>query len=403
MHARTSTGVRSSTFKSPSRWVASLNQVTPYMTLRLKGRITGPLQSGEMLLQQCNDKVDDIARKTIDIHQIMIISQGAGSKDIEPLEPEVARSNRYKGQSSEENIQTENRIPGDAHRTIGSEDSHISMKEEKLHRPASPFEADKDAEDLLRPLNALIEQISCFIADSLCDRGSSISSKELEDVLNELICYIGPWLCDELRSKLSTKPANDRLMITQLVLQSGLVNACSHIINHGFPPSNDTTLSRTHRDTVETGQAVADTQKAQPPTYIATSQSECYEVNQRYLTRIALQLITAVGGSLESGGALPPRQSDVLDEIVKKSLKLHKAISEAATSMNLVTYTIPPSTDFDHSQMENTEEGGNETTQDTVICTLEMGLRCRKRNENSSEEWDLAIKTKVILASTLDV
>ncbi|KAM6489446.1 hypothetical protein JOM56_015079 [Amanita muscaria] len=160
----------------------------------LVGRITGPLQSGEMLLQQCNDKVDDIARKTIDIHQI--ISQRAGSKDIEPLEPEVARSNRYKGQ----------RIPGDAHRTIGSEDSHISMKEEKLHRPASPFEADKEAEDLVKPLNALIEQISCFIADSLCDRGSSISSKELEDVLNELICYIGPWLCDKLRNPSVSQP-----------------------------------------------------------------------------------------------------------------------------------------------------------------------------------------------------
>ncbi|KIL61938.1 hypothetical protein M378DRAFT_13147 [Amanita muscaria Koide BX008] len=356
-------------------------------------RLNARLEELSKLLQQLNDKVDVIARNTGDINQI--IGQGARSKDMRPSEAEVARSNPYKGHSSEGNTQTGNRIPGNADRTTGSKDSQINMKEE--NRPASPFEGKSDAsliaeaEDLVRMLNAHVDQASCAIADLVCHRESPISSKESEDVLNELCC-IEPLLCNKLRSKLSTEHASDRLMITRTVLQSGLINACSHIINNGSPPSDGATLSRTHSDTAEKGQTVAD-----------TSQNECCEIYRKYLARIALKLITAMGGSLESGGALLPRHSDVFDETVKATLTLYKSVSEAATSMNLVTYTIPPSTDFDHSQMENTEEGGNETTQDTVICTLEMGLRCRKRNENSSEEWDLAIKTKVILASTLDV
>ncbi|KIL64011.1 hypothetical protein M378DRAFT_78868 [Amanita muscaria Koide BX008] len=155
----------------------------------------------------------------------------------------------------------------------------------------------------------------------------------------------------------------------------------------------------------EAGQAVADTWKALARTY-TTSQSESWEANRKYLTGITLKLITAVGGSLEGGGALPPQYNEKLEDIVKKALELHRIVSRDVVSMELVTYTIPCDAEFDPSRMENTEGGGDETgstTQDTVICTLEMGLQCRKRKENGSEEdWGVTMKAKVVLASTLE-
>ena len=98
--------------------MAPLDQVTPYMTLCLEGQaiadtwralarnhmgvhndqleankkyleevllkliiaVSGSPQSGETLLQQCHEKVDDIARKAIGIHRV--ISQETRSTDL---------------------------------------------------------------------------------------------------------------------------------------------------------------------------------------------------------------------------------------------------------------------------------------------------------------------------------
>ncbi|KIL64026.1 hypothetical protein M378DRAFT_163740 [Amanita muscaria Koide BX008] len=285
-----------------------------------------------------------------------------------------------------------------------SADSQISM----LAPPTIVNKADSisvaEVVEVLKMLNAYIEQAASHIADSLTCRESS--SEETEDALNELIDYIGPWLCNDLRSKSKESSTEPDHLHMQIALQTGLVNACNHIVNNGIPPSDGATLSRTHSDLLEAGQIIADAQRAHPHTYATTSQSEAWETNRRYLTEIALKMITAVGGSLESG-ALPPQYREVLDEIAKGSLTLYKAINEdAALLMELVTCTIPCDAIFDPSRMEDTEGGGNETghvTQDTVICTMEMGLQCRKRNESvSREEWAVSMKTKVVLASTLE-
>ncbi|KIL55716.1 hypothetical protein M378DRAFT_173397 [Amanita muscaria Koide BX008] len=259
-----------------------------------------------------------------------------------------------------------------------SADSQISM----LAPPTIVNKADSisvaEVVEVLKMLNAYIEQAASHIADSLTCRESS--SEETEDALNELIDYIGPWLCNDLRSKSKESSTEPDHLHMQIALQTGLVNAANHIVNNGIPPSDGVTLSRTHSDT-----------------YATMSQSEAWETNRKYLTGIALKLITAVGGSSESEEALPPQ---LLDEIVKRSLALHKAVSEDASSMmELVTYTVPCNTNFDFSQMKDTEVGENETghiTQDTVICTTEMGLQCR--------EWSVTrviMKAKVVLASTL--
>ncbi|KIL63977.1 hypothetical protein M378DRAFT_78897 [Amanita muscaria Koide BX008] len=154
----------------------------------------------------------------------------------------------------------------------------------------------------------------------------------------------------------------------------------------------------------EADQAVADTWKALARTYTITSQSESWEVNRKYLAGITLKLITAVAGSLESGGHLPPRFNEDLEDIVKTALELHRIVSRDVVSMGLVTYTIPCDAEFDPSRMEDINGGGDETgpiTQDTVICTVEMGLQCRKKKESGSrEEWDAIVKAKVFLASS---
>ncbi|KIL55719.1 hypothetical protein M378DRAFT_570266 [Amanita muscaria Koide BX008] len=235
------------------------------------------------------------------------------------------------------------------------------------------------------------------MADSLSYR------KELDDVLNGLSGYIGSSLCNDLRRKSNNLNINMGLLITRVALQSRLVNACSYIINNGIPPS-DETLSRTHGDMVRVGQANADAWKAQPHTYITTSLSESLEINRKYLVGIVLKLITAVGGSLESEGGLPPQYKEVFEEIVEASLALHKVINEdTASGMELVTYTIPYDAEFDLSQMEDTEGEESETGSGRVICTMETCLQCRKREERGSgEEWDVAVKAKVVLASTLE-
>ncbi|KIL55731.1 hypothetical protein M378DRAFT_28511 [Amanita muscaria Koide BX008] len=310
----------------------------------------------------------------------------------------VAHLNRDNGHSSKESTRTGDRKPGNGHRTTRDKDSHTST--EQLHKPAPPLEGKPDiisvadVAESVRMLNARILQACSLIADSLSYRESPISSKEMEDLLNELTGYIGPRLCTDLRRKAQESKMEPDPLITQIALQSGLVNACSHIINNGIPPTNGATLSLRHSDMVE---AVSDAHLRTPPPHPTTSQSE-----RKYVAGIALKLIAAVGGSMESGGALPPQYRKVVDEIVKGSLELHKAVSEdAASIMELVTYTIPCDTDFDPSTMEDTEGGG---TQDTVICALEMGLRCRKRRESGSrEEWAVAVKSKVVLASTLEV
>ncbi|KAM6502896.1 hypothetical protein JOM56_002873 [Amanita muscaria] len=254
------------------------------------------------------------------------------------------------------------------------------------------------AAGLIRMLNAQIEQASSLMADSLSYR------EESDDVLSGLSGDIGSSLCNDLRRKSNNLNINMGLLITQVALQSRLVNACSHITNNGIPPS-DETLSRTHGDMVGVGQANADAWKAQSHTYIAKSlQSESLEINRRYLAGIVLKLITAVGASLESEGALPPQYNEILEEIVEASLELHKVINEdTASGMELVTYTIPYDAEFDFSRMEDTEGEESETGSSKVICTMETGLQCRKREERGSEEeWHVAVKVKVVLASTLE-
>ena len=137
------------------------------------------------------------------------------------------------------------------------------------------------------------------------------------------------------------------------------------------------------------------------------SQSESQEANKRYLTDVLLRLITAVGGSLESGGILLSQYNEKVEDIVQKSVKLHKTVNEDVSSMELVTYTSLSDTPFDASQMEDTEGDESESRSGRVVCTVDMGLLCRKRGESgkkngSREEWGVTMKSRVVLAATLD-
>lgn len=349
------------------------------------------------------------------------------NREIGRLEAEVARLNLFQEQTAKTSSAKDAENKQEAiHHDLSTSDQkqreekrtetaprHFSTEDEPtimLPSPTIVRKADTisvaEVADLVRISNSQIEQTSSLILDSLSYREPPISSEELQDVLSELNDYIGPWLCNDLRSKSNEFNMEPDPLITQLTLQTGLVNACSYIINYGIPPADGVTLSRIHDNMAEAGQAVADTWKALARTYTTTSQSESWEVNRKYLAGITLKLITAVGGSLEGGGALPPQYNEKLEDIVKKALELHRIVSRDVVSMELVTYTIPCDAEFDPSRMEDTEGGGDETgsvTQDTVICTLEMGLQCKKRKESGSgEEWGVTMKAKVVLASTLE-
>ncbi|KAM6502885.1 hypothetical protein JOM56_002862 [Amanita muscaria] len=264
--------------------------------------------------------------------------------------------------------------------------------------------------ELVMILNAQIEQASSLIMDSLFDQEMSSTGKELDIIWDELNDYIGPWLCNDLKRRSKELVMEPDPLIMQLTLQTGLVNACSRIINDWNPPFwiDGLVFSRTYSSIEKAnGQATADAWKALSRTHMTVLQSERQEANKRYLIEILLRLITAVGGSLESGGILLSQYKEKVEDIVQKAVGLHKTVSEDLTSMELATYTSPSDTPFDASQMEDTEGNESESRSSRVVCTVEMGLRCRKRDESgkkngSREEWGVTMKSKVVLAATLE-
>ncbi|KAM6502863.1 Protein kinase-like domain containing protein [Amanita muscaria] len=257
-------------------------------------------------------------------------------------------------------------------------------------------------------LNAQIEQASSLIMDSL-DQEMLSTGKELETLWDELNDDIGSSLCNDLKRRSKELIVEPDPLIIQLTLQTGLVNACSRIINDWNPPFgiDGSVSSRTYSSIAKTsGQATADGRKALSRTHMTVLQSDRQEANKRYLMEVFLRLITAVGGSLESGGILLSQYKEKVEDIVQKAVGLHKTVSEDVTSMELATYTSPSDTPFDASRMEDAEGDESERRRlgsDRVVCTVEMGLRCRKKDEpgRSREEWGVVMKSKVVLASSL--
>ncbi|KAM6489451.1 hypothetical protein JOM56_015084 [Amanita muscaria] len=200
---------------------------------------------------------------------------GTGSQDsdcrsrnghIEQLKAEEARLNYCRGHSSEESTRSGDGKPGDGDRTTRGKDRHTNVKGEQLHKLSSSIgNSDRssvvEVAELVRMLNAQIEQVSNLKTDSLSYRESPISSKELEDVLNGLTGYIESTLCNYFRSKLNNLNIAPDPLITQIVLQSGLAKACSYIANNGIPSSDGAIPPRTHGDMVA-AQADTDTWKA---------------------------------------------------------------------------------------------------------------------------------------------
>ncbi|KIL71190.1 hypothetical protein M378DRAFT_204577 [Amanita muscaria Koide BX008] len=244
--------------------------------------------------------------------------------------------------------------------------------------------------ELVRVLNAQLEQMSSLIVDSLSYRQSP-SGRGSEVVSNELRDYLGLWLSHDLQRRSNEPDTEPDPLITQIILQTGLVNACSRIINGWTPP--------------DIGQGVADMRKAQARSYTSTK-SNNQDVNEKYLTHVLLELINAVAGSLQSGERLPLEYQEKVQDIANKAVGLHRVINEEVTSSELVTYTIPCGTEFDSSHMEDTEGDGGETgstPHDRVVCTMEMGLQCRKKVEpKSRQEYGVTLKARVVLASTLE-
>ncbi|KIL66433.1 hypothetical protein M378DRAFT_75212 [Amanita muscaria Koide BX008] len=118
-----------------------------------------------------------------------------------------------------------------------------------------------------------------------------------------------------------------------------------------------------------------------------------------------VKLIAAVGGSLSRGKSLPSQYQEKVEDIAKRALELHRIVGKDVTSMDLVTYTVPSDTQFDPSQMDDTEGSADETGSDRVICTLEMGLQYRKRAElgkQGGEQYGITLKPKVVLSAALE-
>ncbi|KIL64013.1 hypothetical protein M378DRAFT_198591 [Amanita muscaria Koide BX008] len=264
--------------------------------------------------------------------------------------------------------------------------------------------------NLVRELNAQIDQAASLIMDLLTSRESSSSSKDSSIAWDELHDYLGSWLCDELQ-RTSEEPEIDQT-VAHIALQAGLVHACSRIINDWNPPfwADGEAFSRVYDNMarVEGLAITADTWRALARNHMALREDQL-EANKKYLEDVLLKLIIAVSGSLQSGDTLLQQCDEKVDDIARKAIDIHRVVSREARSTDLSTFTVESGTEFDQSRMEDTEESSSEAgpaPPSKVVCTVEMGLRGRKRVPSRQQSGDgrvgsVTLKAKVVLPATL--
>ncbi|KIL60616.1 hypothetical protein M378DRAFT_915073 [Amanita muscaria Koide BX008] len=261
---------------------------------------------------------------------------------------------------------------------------------------------------LVETLNADIAQQSNFILDSLSYRKWTGSANDLGRLLTELSDLLGTSLCNNLWRRMNDPNLGFDHLLTQLALQTGLTKACESIINPWNPPFwdegkiFDRVYGAMGRDV---GQVVAGKWRALSSTYLGMDRG----ANKEYLREVLLKLITAVSGPLQSGDSLPPDIKGKVDNITRKALEIHEHVRSGLTSMDLMVYSIPCGTQFDASQMEDsnapnrrTEKAENDNQDGKVICTLEMGLRYEQRVPSGkqgefTDETGVILKSKVVL------
>ncbi|KIL54119.1 hypothetical protein M378DRAFT_174436, partial [Amanita muscaria Koide BX008] len=210
---------------------------------------------------------------------------------------------------------------------------------------------------LVEVLNAEIAHQSTFILDSLTYQKWTGSANDLEHSLKELRDLLGPWLYERLWHRLNDPnlefdESDD--FLTQLVLQTGLTNACKYIINHWYPPfwNEGKMFDRVYGDMGrKVSQVVAGKWRALSSTHLVVDR----KANKDYLRGVLRNLITAVGGPVQNGNSLPPDLKNKVDDITRKALAIHEHVKSSFTSMDLEVYSIPCGTPFDASQMEDAD------------------------------------------------
>ncbi|KAM6497404.1 hypothetical protein JOM56_007877 [Amanita muscaria] len=238
------------------------------------------------------------------------------------------------------------------------------------------------------------------------------SSNDLEHLLKGLRNFLGPWLYDHLWRRLNDPNLEFDHLLTQLALQAGLTNACKLIINHWHAPfwQGGKTFDHIHGNMGRNvGQVIAGRWRALSSTYLGVDR----KANKQHLRKVMQKLITAVSGAHQSGDSHPPDLWSIVDDITRKALEIHEHVRNSLTSMDLEVYSIPCGTQFDASQMEDSNgpnEGKGKAENDNqlgeVICTLEMGLRYKKKVLSGKQgefrdETGVILKSKVVLVDAL--
>ncbi|KAF8632442.1 hypothetical protein AX15_001884 [Amanita polypyramis BW_CC] len=271
---------------------------------------------------------------------------------------------------------------------------------------------------LVEMLNAEIHQASAFIADSLLCRELSKDDKsdqdELNKALNMLKVYLDNHLCRVLARRISGEVTHFDLITSQIILENGLVRACTDIVNNWNPPSlgSHITLKPIYDAMrVSEGQAIAGRWRALAQAYAGTQDGkQAQDENAGFLKSVFLNLLIGIGWSLRGPDAtIPPQYEEKIDDIAKKALELHNIIGKGVTSRDLDVYTILSESPFDPAGMDNAygKGGRDSTSQCPVLCTVDMGLRYKRivmpgTSGDEQEEAGTVLKPKVVLVSALD-
>ncbi|KAM6502882.1 hypothetical protein JOM56_002859 [Amanita muscaria] len=337
------------------------------------------------------------------------------TKDIAQLEAELAQMNQLVQEMTTElsSMRALNRRKPPNGFPATSRLQAYEMEKASIGKLEADSISVAEVAEFVKVLNAQIEQASDLVTDSLSYRELPSSSEDLGlAVWDELHQYLGSWLCDKLRRRLRLKSELDPL-ITQVALQAGLVNACRFIMNHWNPPywNDSLALSRIYRNVARAkGQFVAGGWRAFVHGHMTDSKLGRQKANKDYIKNVLIKVIFAVGGSLPSGDALPLHYDEKVEDIAVRVVELHAIIGKEVKSMDLVAYVIPGGTQFDPSQMDDAGESRKykeSIPKASVVCTVEMGLRYKKRVSSGEqsryyEDFGVVMKPKVVLAATLD-
>ncbi|KAK0448947.1 uncharacterized protein EV420DRAFT_1750841 [Desarmillaria tabescens] len=320
-------------------------------------------------------------------------------------------------QSERNRLQHENdRLHRELHRTREilhnqqiqhQEDRRLLQSRGKELESTRPFLDKTDAhsfadiKSMMGSLNSEIHQLAAYMSDTLFDSGKreEIADEEANHSMKRAKYYLD----DRILALLMRRDADDaeKSGVLQVAFQAALLFECTDYLGvWDLDPAENDMLRDLHARVQESNTAaVAGRWRALTITmskYHSSSKAEQYLSHRlgRQLEKVILLGGWAIRNIPE---ALRNAFGERITEITKLAIKLDRAIKEGITSQDLYAHFVGPGEKYDSGTM-NGAYGNPKTTDETVSCTCELGL---KSFEEKGKRARLVLKAGVVVPSAL--